>query len=51
MADNALRATNGWYLYRTYCQLNIKHADPTDLQILDDYSRVLFSEINNDARP
>ena len=27
MADNALRPTHVWYLYRTYCQLDIRHAD------------------------
>ncbi|KAM0842103.1 hypothetical protein ACQ4PT_058578 [Festuca glaucescens] len=49
MADNALRGTNGWYLYCTYCQLDIRHADPAELQILDDYSCALLSEINSDA--
>jgi hypothetical protein len=49
MADNVLRASNGWYLYFTYCQLDIRHADPTELPILDDYSAVLVSEIKNDA--
>lgn len=46
MADNALRATHGWYLYSTYCQLDVRHADPADLQILYDYSCAVLSEIN-----
>ena len=49
MADNALQAAHGWYLYHTYCQLDIKHADPVELQILDDYTCALFSKINRDA--
>jgi hypothetical protein len=49
MADNASRAANGWHLYCTYCQLDIRHADPAEFQILDDYSAVLVSEIKSDA--
>ena len=46
MANNALRATHGWYLYSTYCQLDVRHAYPAELQIIYDYSCAFLAEIN-----
>jgi hypothetical protein len=49
MADNAFRAANGWYMYFTYCQLDIRHEHPAEFQILDNCSAVLVSKIKSDA--